>query len=851
MKPVSFYIRSIQTFAFLALCVFGVQVYGQTLPVYESFSYATGNLSGKGSPAWATTATGIQVSSGSLDGSGVNLLASIGNKVNIIANGTGVGFNNGTKVDFVAAGVTSGSLYFSFLLKLTDMTGIDTTGVGTPILHLNQRGSGTKVVLSILLYNNAGHVEIGVGKHAAATTILASGFAATGSGSAIEDGAVYLVVAKYQFNASTLNDTVSLWVNPASLGTSSEDASPKVSAIGAGTADTTGDIGRVYVAGGYNAAVDEFRFSSTWADVTPTTVCTTAGITTPPASQTNLVGSAATFSFAATGSALTNQWQANAGSGFTNIPGATGSSYTTAALTATDNGAQFRVIAGALCDGLTVTSTAATLTVADPSGKWFRSATSGSWNVPGTWEQSNDGNSWSPAGVYPNNTSSNITVQAGHTVTVTANISADDLTVQSGGVVDVSNAVFTINDGGPAVDCHVSGALNLLDAAGSAIVAGSAVGAGALQFGSGAAFTNFMHTATTIPAATWDAASSCVVAPAAAEAAFILPGGLGQTFGNFIWDSSTQTQSAILANNLTNVVGDFEFKSGASAASGLCFGSKTSLASDTVTLTVGGAIKVHAGSGNFLLSSGGTAAGTYLVKVGKGIIADAGSKIDCGNAGATSGALTLEFSGNSQFTLGVALSNPKTASYLVDNGATLTLNTPVALNTGRTFTVSPTGTLIGSGTTQLVSGTGSVTYGGTLNITNNLPAFVGGETFVLFGASAYSGSFTSIVPTPPGVGLSWDTSQLAVSGTLIVSAGSGGSGVRINSSSYDGVNFNLSGSAGVANAGLTFSVRTNANFAIPHTSWSVQGGGTCDGSGNFIYSAPISGAGLFYDISIP
>jgi len=86
---------------------------------------------------------------------------------------------------------------------------------------------------------------------------------------------------------------------------------------------------------------------------------TSPAIATQPASQTVVVGQAATFSVVATGAAsLSYQWQ----KGATPIMGATSSSYTTAATTTSDSGSQFSVtVSNSLGNA---TSSVATLTVA-------------------------------------------------------------------------------------------------------------------------------------------------------------------------------------------------------------------------------------------------------------------------------------------------------------------------------------------------------------------------------------------------------------------------------------------------------------------------------------------------------
>src|ERR1700738_821655 len=102
--------------------------------------------------------------------------------------------------------------------------------------------------------------------------------------------------------------------------------------------------------------------SNYWVDVVFKSAAGVApSITTQPASQTVKAGQTATFSVVATGTApLTYQWKKNNAA----ISGANSSSYTTAATTSSDTGAQFTV---AISNAVgTVTSNAATLTVNVP-----------------------------------------------------------------------------------------------------------------------------------------------------------------------------------------------------------------------------------------------------------------------------------------------------------------------------------------------------------------------------------------------------------------------------------------------------------------------------------------------------
>lgn len=141
-------------------------------------------------------------------------------------------------------------------------------------------------------------------------------------------------------------------------------------------------------------------------------------------------------------------------------------------------------------------------------------------------------------------------------------------------------------------------------------------------------------------------------------------------------------------------------------------------------------------------------------------------------------------------------------------GGPTTVNGTVAPGTSigtLTFTVAPTL----SGTTSMEidragvpnadklvvsTGGGTLAYGGTLTVVNVGGTIQAGDTFDLFDADSFSGSFATVnLPSVPG--LTWDTSQLTVNGTisvtcantLVASAGSdqticSGSGVAIGGS---------------------------------------------------------------------
>jgi len=152
-----------------------------------------------------------------------------------------------------------------------------------------------------------------------------------------------------------------------------------------------------------------------------------------------------------------------------------------------------------------------------------------------------------------------------------------------------------------------------------------------------------------------------------------------------------------------------------------------------------------------------------------------------------------------------------TGNFVLDPGAVLLpggTNTTIGITTGS----NPTGEIAASGnvtlegttvikldgaTNDVVAAGGTITYGGTLNLANiSGTALAGGNSFKIFNAAVYTGTFSGITPTTPGAGLSWNTSQLS-SGVISVS---GSSGAVITSTSLSGTNLVFSGSGGTASA---------------------------------------------------
>lgn len=180
----------------------------------------------------------------------------------------------------------------------------------------------------------------------------------------------------------------------------------------------------------------------------------------------------------------------------------------------------------------------------------------------------------------------------------------------------------------------------------------------------------------------------------------------------------------------------------------------------------------------------------------------------------------------------------------VNNGGTITvgtnigmitMNSGLALNPGSTISMKVNAS---SGTCDTFTGLTNITYGGTLQLTDvAITPFHNGNSFKLFLAANYSGAFSAIVPTTPGTGLRWDTSELNVNGTL-----------RVFSTPTPSPSFS---SATTANGNLVFTATggvpydpcyllSSTNLATPLSDWSHISTNYFDSTGAAAFTNSIS-----------
>ena len=232
----------------------------------------------------------------------------------------------------------------------------------------------------------------------------------------------------------------------------------------------------------------------------------------------------------------------------------------------------------------------------------------------------------------------------------------------------------------------------------------------------------------------------------------------------------TVPQNISLAGRSTNVAaienlsGDNSLAGNITLASG---GSVYELQSDAGTFSLDGTISpANALSGSYTVAFQGT--GNFFVD---GALQN-GNSATLALAKTGSGTLTLSgtqlFSGSTTVSGGILAGDASVAgSVKIASGGTMA---PGASNSIGTFSVGGNLTLTSGSTTFLrlnkalltndqLQVAGTVKYGGTLIVTNLSGTLVSGDSFQLFNAGNYSGSFSSFI-LPPLSGLGWNTSAL-------------------------------------------------------------------------------------------
>jgi autotransporter-associated beta strand protein len=341
------------------------------------------------------------------------------------------------------------------------------------------------------------------------------------------------------------------------------------------------------------------------------------------------------------------------------------------------------------------------------------------------------------------------------------------------------------------------------------------------------------------------------VTPRSGTADFRIDNGAGYANATLILNNGVNLYN-INANNQTTDIGELGGSSTAFIGAGSLsssnptwrIGAKNTTNTYAGTIADAGVTKlIKTGTGTFVLSgsnntySGGTTVngGILMVSntagtatgVGSVIVASGGT---LAGSGIISGAVTVNSGG------ALASGNPLGA---------LTLSNSLTLAAGSTTFVQLEHSPL---TNDVVNVLGALTEGGTLNVTNiGVAALAYGDSFKLFNAAGYSGSFAGYVLPPLSGGLVWNTNTLKSSGVLSV--------VTLTPPTITGIqivggSLVFSGSGGVNS--WPYYLLASTNLSLPAVQWTPVATNQFDTSGNFVVTNAISAgtSQMFYRVQL-
>jgi hypothetical protein len=224
-----------------------------TLPYYDSFNYTVGSSLGT-LQTWTNVNSGdnITTTAGNLSYTG---LTTAGNSVSFAADG----FDCFSPI----TSTTSGTVYYSFLMKIGSMTGV-TDANGGYFAGIGESSTNLGATLWTKRVDDT-NFNLGIEVRTANATYSTTSY---------QTGQTYFVVVGYTFNTGTAaDDVVSLWVNPtvnAAMPTATltdSQAATAIDLLNASTFFLRQDSATETPA----VQVDELRIGTTWADVVPQT----------------------------------------------------------------------------------------------------------------------------------------------------------------------------------------------------------------------------------------------------------------------------------------------------------------------------------------------------------------------------------------------------------------------------------------------------------------------------------------------------------------------------------------------------------------------------------------------------
>ncbi|TAE61340.1 MAG: hypothetical protein EAY68_09870, partial [Bacteroidetes bacterium] len=237
------------------VAVSGTEISPFTLPLLQPFNFTAGQaLQTQTGFNLLNSGNNINITAGNL--AYPNIPTPTGNKISLVGTGAEAFF------DFTSQ--NANTVYHSFILNVTDMTGIN-AATGTYFAGFIQGGTtGTYGSTVWIKFDGTGY-QIGINpRTTAANTVFTTG-------TPFVVGTPIFVVASYTFNAAAGDDVVKLWINP-TLGQTTEPTATLQQTNTSGTDLTS--VNRVLIRQSTSTdtpaiEIDEVRVGTTWESVTP------------------------------------------------------------------------------------------------------------------------------------------------------------------------------------------------------------------------------------------------------------------------------------------------------------------------------------------------------------------------------------------------------------------------------------------------------------------------------------------------------------------------------------------------------------------------------------------------------
>lgn len=274
----------------------------------------------------------------------------------------------------------------------------------------------------------------------------------------------------------------------------------------------------------------------------------------------------------------------------------TGTSVSVTSLTAntTYHFAAYSFNSGSKCYNTTNPATGSGMTTSPPAGD-YRSKATGAWEDASTWEFSTDnGMTWQNAAQAPSSTDGTITIQNSHKVTFSASRTVDQLTINTGGELEVMTQTLTIADG-TGTDLNINGTLTYTG--GTITLSAGATG----EVNNGGTYNYNEDNTVKAPALTWNTGSTLLVSKVGSSSS-LHSSMAGQQLYNLVWNTTSQNGTVNFGGQITTINGDFSLIKGGTSNYGIRLTSGSG--PSDYTMTIGGDLNISADQ-IFEFSNGG------------------------------------------------------------------------------------------------------------------------------------------------------------------------------------------------------------------------------------------------------